>query len=94
MSERQSRFSIVDELITKKTETQNKIRDEQRRVTDIENDNKIWERNVELDREARQLKLEQMKVEATANVETLKEQLEEYQKGLDAIQQISKEKDE
>ena len=91
MAESQSRFSIIDELIEKKAETTEKILVAEKSVTDAEFENEEWEIQVLRGKEQRAKNMEKLKKDSEKLVASLKQVLEEYDKGLTAVQEISKE---
>jgi len=91
MAESQSRFSIIDELIEKKAETTEKILQAEKAVTDAEFGKDDWEVMVEREREQREKNIAKLKADSDKLITSLKQVLEEYDKGLNAVQEISKE---
>ena len=89
MSESQSRFSIIDELIEKKTDTQEKILEAEMIVSNKEKELAKWERDVTATRETYKVDLENVNKEQNLKVKMLGEQLVEYEKGIEAVKSIS-----
>lgn len=88
MGESQSRFSIIDELVRKKTAASEAILEADKSVSDKEHELNVWERNVKLNREQFELDLTKKKDDVNKRVAMLKEQIVEYDKAIAAIQSI------
>lgn len=89
MADSQSRFSIIDELIEKKTQAQNEILAAQRQVSDKEFEIKRWEKNVLNTRDVLGEDLTKLKEDTEKKVATLQSRISELDKGITAIQTIS-----
>lgn len=86
MGESQSRFSIIDELVKKKTAAQDSVLATKKDVTDLIFSIAKWEKNVILTREVNADELNKKQDDAKAKIEVLENQVTEYDKAISAIQ--------
>ena len=87
--ESQSRFSIIDELIQRKSTTQNEILAAEKSVRDEVGKIAKWEKDVMNTREVFNENLVQLKTDVEAKIIVLRDRLTELDKGITAIQSIS-----
>ena len=89
MGESQSRFSIIEELTTKKLDAEERIKDLDNELTTNKFAEKQWEKEVLLEREKMEDKTAMLKEKNDREQEMLKEKIKELDKGIDTIQKIS-----
>ncbi len=89
MAESQSRFSIIEELVKKKSEADNQINQKLTAIADekLKHERTVEDTNQELAR--RGVDLNARADQYTREIASLKEQKAEYQKAIDAITQMS-----